>query len=256
MKIIKMIKKVGIIICTVFILSLCVANAVHSQPLSIPGINIETQDLDEDQSLVLVIQILALLTVLSLAPAIILLTTAFTRLVIVLSFIRNALALQQTPPNKVLIGLAIFLTVFVMAPTWQVIQDEALTPYLDGELGQEEALNSALYPLRDFMFSHTRETDLALFINATGMERPESPNDVPTHMLIPAFVLSELKTAFQIGFVIFVPFLVIDMVIASTLMSMGMMMLPPVMISLPFKILLFVMVDGWSLVVRSLLMGY
>ncbi len=160
------------------------------------------------------------------------------------------------PPNQVLIGLALFLTFFIMAPTWQAVNEYALQPYLAQEIGQQEAIERALEPLREFMFRHTRERDLALFMEMSGAGQPYDPSDVPTSTLIPAFIISELKSAFQMGFILFVPFLVIDMIVASTLMSMGMLMLPPVMISLPFKILLFVMVDGWHLVVRSLLLGY
>lgn len=202
------------------------------------------------------LQILLLLTVLTLAPAILILMTSFTRSVIVLSFIRNALATNQMPPNQVIVGLALFLTFFVMAPVFGTVYQEAVSPYIDGQIETDEALERALEPIRDFMFQHTREKDLEMFLQIRGVQRPDSREDVDTLTLIPAFVISELKTAFQLGFVIFIPFLVIDMIVASTLMAMGMMMLPPVMISLPFKILLFVLVDGWHLVVRSLLLSY
>lgn len=201
------------------------------------------------------LQIVALLTVLTLAPAILVMLTSFTRIIVVLSFVRSALALQQMPPNQVLIGLALFLTIFTMAPTWQVVFDDGLQPYIAGELTEAEALARVDEPIREFMFKHTREQDLALFIEMSGGDRPESPEEVRTLTLIPAFIISELRTAFQLGFILFIPFLVIDMVVASTLMSMGMLMLPPVMISLPFKVLLFVMVDGWHLITRSLLLG-
>lgn len=160
------------------------------------------------------------------------------------------------PPNQVLIGLALFLTFFIMAPTWQEINQNALQPYIRGEITQDSAFERGMEPLRDFMFKQTRENDLALFVSFADIPQPETYDDIPNHVLIPAFIISELKTAFQIGFVLFIPFLVIDMVIASTLMSMGMLMLPPMMISLPFKILLFIMVDGWSLLVRSLILSY
>ncbi len=181
--------------------------------------------------------------------------TSFTRSVIVLSFTRNALATQQVPPNQVIVGLSLFLTLFIMAPVFTEINEQALQPYLSGELTQEEALRQVQIPLREFMLTHTRARDLELFTDVSGVA-VESVDEIPTLTIIPAFVISELKTAFQMGFLIFVPFLVIDMVIASTLMSMGMMMLPPVMISLPFKILLFVLVDGWHLVVKSLLQSF
>lgn len=228
----------------------------HAQTLSIPGFSIQIDAGGEEQGVATVIQLLILLTVLSLAPSILIMMTSFTRLIVVLAFVRNALSLQQMPPNPVLIGLALFLTVFVMAPVWSTVQQDALMPFMSGEINQEEAYNRAMKPIREFMLKNTREQDLKLFIGAAGMGRPETPDDVATYVLIPAFIISELKTAFQIGFIVFVPFLIIDIVVASTLMSMGMMMLPPVMISLPFKVLLFVMVDGWNLVVRSLLQGY
>ncbi len=202
------------------------------------------------------LQLLAILTVLSLAPALLVMVTSFTRIIVVLSFIRSALGVPMMPPNQVLIGLGLFLTLFVMMPTFDVINRDALQPYMEGELTQQDALDRAAQPLREFMLKQTREKDLALFLQLAHLERPNRPDDVPTHVLVPAFVISELKTAFQMGFVIFIPFLVIDMVISSTLMSMGMMMLPPAMISLPFKILLFVMVDGWYLVVGSLVKSF
>lgn len=195
------------------------------------------------------------LTLLSLAPAILVLMTSFTRSVIVLSFTRNALATQQVPPNQVIVGLSLFLTLFIMEPVFSAINQEALQPYLSGDLAYEEALSRAQLPLRDFMLSNTRARDLELFVDAAGAEAG-AVDEIPFLTIIPAFVVSELKTAFQMGFMIFIPFLVIDMIIASTLMSMGMMMLPPVMISLPFKILLFVLVDGWHLVVKSLLQSF
>ncbi|KKB38964.1 flagellar type III secretion system pore protein FliP [Bacillus thermotolerans] len=202
------------------------------------------------------VKLLLLLTVLSLAPSILILMTSFTRIVIVLSFVRSALGTQQTPPTQVLIGLSLFLTFFIMAPVFQQINDEALTPLFNEEINLEEAYDRASLPLKDFMSEHTRQKDLELFLNYSGAERPASIEDIPLTSLVPAFALSEIKTAFQIGFMIFIPFLVIDMVVASVLMSMGMMMLPPVMISLPFKILLFVLVDGWYLVIQSLLQSF
>ncbi|ART76357.1 flagellar biosynthetic protein FliP [Sutcliffiella horikoshii] len=202
------------------------------------------------------VQLLLLLTVFSLAPAILILMTSFTRIIIVLSFVRTSLATQSMPPNQVLIGLALFLTFFIMAPTFSQVNDQALQPLFNEEITLDEAYEKASIPLKEFMSKHTRQKDLALFIDYAGMERPESIEDIPLTVLVPAFAISELKTAFQIGFMIFIPFLVIDMVVASVLMSMGMMMLPPVMISLPFKILLFVLVDGWYLIVKSLLQTF
>ncbi|WP_416150938.1 flagellar type III secretion system pore protein FliP [Salipaludibacillus sp. HK11] len=221
--------------------------------IEIPSLDIFSED---PENLTATIQLLILLTVLSLAPAILILMTSFTRIVIVLSFVRSGLATQQMPPNQVIIGLALFLTFFIMAPVFSEVNENALQPLFEGEITQEEAFDSAASPMKEFMAQHTREKDLALFMGYAGQERPETLDDIPLTSLVPAFAISELKTAFQIGFMIFVPFLVIDMVVASVLMSMGMMMLPPVMIALPFKVLLFVMVDGWHLVVRSLLFSF
>jgi len=199
------------------------------------------------------VKLLLLLTVLTIAPGILILMTCFTRIVIVLSFVRTSLGTQQMPPNQVLIGLALFLTFFIMAPTFQEINDKALQPLFDEKITLEEAYDRASVPIKEFMSKHTRQKDLALFLKYSGAEKPKSVQDIPMTALVPAFAISEIKTAFQMGFMIFIPFLVIDMVVASVLMSMGMMMLPPVMISLPFKILLFVLVDGWYLIVKSLL---
>ncbi len=224
--------------------------------LPFPRLDVAIGVAENPGDIAVTLQILLVLTVLTLAPAILILMTSFTRTVIVLSFIRNALGTNQVPPNQVLIGLALFLTFFIMAPSFSAVYSDAIVPYIGGELAADEALAVGLEPIREFMFKHTREKDLGMFISMQSDERPQSPDDVDTLTLIPAFVISELKTAFQLGFVIFIPFLVIDMIVASTLMAMGMMMLPPVMISLPFKILLFVLVDGWHLVVRSLLISF
>ncbi|MFD2443535.1 flagellar type III secretion system pore protein FliP [Bacillus sp. CGMCC 1.16607] len=202
------------------------------------------------------VKLLLLLTVLSIAPSILILLTCFTRIVIVLSFVRTALATQQMPPNQVIIGLSLFLTFFVMAPTFHEVNKEALTPLFNDKINLEEAYERASTPFKEFMSVHTRQKDLALFLEYAKVDRPEKIEDIPLTALVPAFAISEIKTAFQIGFMIFIPFLVIDMIVASVLMSMGMMMLPPVMISLPFKILLFVLVDGWYLVVKSLLQSF
>lgn len=202
------------------------------------------------------VKLMLLLTVLSIAPSILILMTSFTRIIIVLSFVRTALATQQMPPNQVLIGLAMFMSFFIMAPTFQEVNEQALTPLFNEEINLEQAYERASIPFKEFMSAHTRQKDLALFLEYSKAERPDSVEDIPLTALVPAFAISEIKTAFQIGFMIFIPFLVIDMVVASVLMSMGMMMLPPVMISLPFKILLFVMVDGWYLVMKSLLQSF
>ena len=202
------------------------------------------------------VQLLLLLAVLSVLPGVLLVATSFTRILIVLGFIRNALGTPSMPPNQLLVGIALFLSLFVMAPTLKAVNDQAITPYRAQEISEAQAIERGLEPVRTFMFEQTRESDLALFINLSDEERPETRADVATHVLIPAFIISELKTAFQIGLLIYLPFLIIDMIVSATLMSMGMMMLPPVLISLPFKILLFVLVDGWHLVVQSLLASF
>lgn len=225
-------------------------------PFQIPRVEIGVGSANSPAEVSQSIQILVLLTILSLAPAILIMTTSFTRIVIVLSFTRTAIGTNQMPPNQVLIGLAIFLTFFTMWPTWTKVNDQALQPFMQGKVTQEVAFNRGMEPIRQFMFKQTRTKDLQLFIKAARMVRPKNRNDIPSQVLIPAYITSELKTAFEMGFMIFIPFLVIDMIVASTLMSMGMMMLPPVMISLPFKILLFVMVDGWHLVIRSLILSF
>jgi flagellar biosynthesis protein FliP len=218
------------------------------------GINLNLQDGSGGVSTTL--QLVALMTVLSLAPSIIIMMTSFVRIVIVLGFVRNALGTQQMPPNQVLIGVALFLTMFVMSPTLTTINDTALQPLMDKKIDTQTAIKRAEAPIRDFMFKQVDQGDLGTFMDLAKEKRPKTRADVPTRVLIPAFVISEVKTAFQIGFLILVPFLIIDMVIASTVMSMGMVMLPPVVISLPFKILLFVLVDGWSLVSESLVRGF
>ncbi len=202
------------------------------------------------------IQILILLTVLSLAPAIFIMMSSFTRIIVVLSFMRQAFGTQQSPPNQVLIGLALFMTFLVMTPVWQQVNTEALQPYLNEEISQEDALDLAIAPVRNFMLKQVREKDLSLFVKIAKLPQPKNPSELPTFTIIPAFMISELRTAFQIGFLVYLPFLVIDIVVASILMSMGMMMLPPVMISLPFKLILFVLADGWYLVVGSLVKGF
>ena len=202
------------------------------------------------------LQIVFLLTVLTLAPAILILMTSFTRLAVVFSFLRQAVGTQQTPSNQIIAGLALFLTFFIMTPIWQKINKNALQPYLHEEISQEIALKAAIEPIRNFMFKQTREKDLALFVKMAKIKKPKNEDDIPTTVLIPSFVISELKTAFIIGFVLFVPFLIIDMVVASVLLSMGMMMLPPIMVSLPFKLMLFVLVDGWNIIVGSLVKSF
>jgi flagellar biosynthesis protein FliP len=224
--------------------------------MTLPTVNLGYKTVDQPQELVTNIKILLGLTVLTLAPAILIMMTSFTRIVIVLSFVRQALGTQNVPPNQLLVGLALFITLFVMTPFFNQINTEAVQPFLKNSITQDEAIDKALSPLRTFMFNQTRDSDLALFVSMSKTEQPKTRADVPTQVLVPAFIISELKTAFQIGFIIYLPFLVIDMVAASVLMAMGMMMLPPVIISLPFKIMLFVLVDGWSLIVGSLVKSF
>lgn len=230
--------------------------AVSAAPLPLPSINIGIGDAEDPGDVAVTLQIIALLTILSLAPAILILMTSFTRLVVVFHFLRQAMGTQQSPPNQVLIGLSLFITFFVMSPVWQSVYGDALRPYLDKEASYGEAFERAKVPVRKFMLQNTREKDIALFVKTAKVKRPFAKQDVPLLVLIPAFVISELKTAFIIGFVLYIPFLVIDMVVASVLLSMGMMMLPPIMISLPFKLMLFVLVDGWNLVVGSLVNSF
>lgn len=221
----------------------------------IPGFDLSFLN-DDPTSVATTLRLIILLTVLSLAPAILILMTSFTRILVVLSFVRMGLATQQMPPNQVLISIALFMTFFIMAPVFSDVIDQAYTPMVNKEISQDEAFERAAIPMKEFMIKYTSEKDLALFMGYGGYERPRTLDDIPLTALVPAFAISELKTAFQIGFFIFVPFLVIDMIVASVLMSMGMMMLPPVMIAMPFKILLFVLVDGWYLVVKSLLFSF
>jgi flagellar biosynthetic protein FliP len=240
-----------------FVLAALCAVALLPEParaaaVPFPRITVGASAAQGPQDVSVTLQILFLLTVLSLAPAILLLMTPFTRIVIVLSFLRQALGTQSIPPNQVLVGLALFMTFFLMRPVGDEIMKTSVKPYMDGRIGHEEALARAVRPVRRFMFAQTRERDLALFIRLSKSPRPKNQDGIDTLVLIPAFVISELKTAFTMGFELFIPFLVIDMVVASTLMAMGMLMLPPITISLPFKLLLFVLVDGWNLIAGSL----
>jgi flagellar biosynthesis protein FliP len=227
-----------------------------SPTIPIPRVNIGVTPATKPADVALSLQILLLLTVLTLAPTLLVLTTSFTRIIVVLSFVRTALGTQSNPPNQVLLGLAMFLTFFVMAPVFNDINKNALQPYLGQKISQAVALDRAQKPLRAFMFKQTREKDIAVFYSMTKEPRPAKQDDVPTYLLVPAFTISELKTAFEIGFAIYIPFIVIDMVVASVLLSMGMMMIPPVLISLPFKILIFLLVDGWNLTVQALFASF
>lgn len=230
---------------------------VGAAPLSFPNISLSIGSGTGAADKVSVgLQLLFALTVVTLAPAILLLLTSFTRIVVVLSLLRHALGTQQMPPNQIIIGLSLFLTLFIMMPVGQTINRDALIPYYDEQISGDEALNIAKVPIRSFMLKQTREKDLALFLKISKEKRPEKADDIPLSVVIPAFVISELKTAFQIGFLLYLPFFIIDMVVSSILLSMGMMMLPPVMMSLPFKLLLFVLVDGWNLIVSSLVQSF
>lgn len=234
-----------------FVLSGVESLFAATNPFTLPNMSLEVGG-DDPEGLSVAIQIIMFLALLTFLPAILIMMTSFTRLIVVFSLLKQAMGTQQVPPNQILIGLALFLTLFIMSPVLEEIKVNALDPYLANSISQEEALSTGLEPLRNFMLRQTREKDLALFVELSGESRPEGPSDLSTKILIPAFIISELKTAFQIGFLIYIPFLVIDMVVASVLMSMGMMMLPPIMISLPFKLMLFVLVDGWYLMVGSL----
>jgi len=230
------------------------ASAVHAETLSLPGIDIKLHEAaDKPQEVATVVKLLALLTVLTLAPAILIVMTSFTRIIVVLSMLRHATGMQDTPPNTVLVSLALMLTLFTMTPVFEQANEQAFGPYMKGTITSEAALTAALKPAREFMIRQTREADIRLMLDIAKAPLPESAEALSTVHLVPAFLLSELKTAFQIGFVVFLPFLLIDLIVSSILMSMGMMMVPPMMISLPLKILMFVLIDGWNLVVGALL---
>ncbi len=243
----------------VIVLFCTVANGIFAQqnptiPLPKIGIDIGTADSPKDISVTL--QILLLMTVLALAPSIMIMTTSYLRIIIVFHFLKNALGTQQMPPGQLLAGIALFLTFFIMAPTWKTVNDEALKPLMDGKMSLDSAYNKGIEPIREFMFRNVRDEDLELFIGLSNLNRPENRSELPTYVVVPAFALSELRAGFIIGFFLFIPFLMIDMIVSSILMSMGMMMLPPMLVSLPFKILLFILVDGWNLIVGSLVRSF
>jgi len=240
----------------VLLLLLAAAALLPAQQMPLPKVSIEVGKAANPDDISVTLQILLMMTVLSLAPAILILTTAFTRIIVVLHFLKQAMGTPQMPPAQVLVGLALFLSFFVMAPVWDRVNTEAVQPYMNKKISVTAAYDKAVVPLREFMFRQTREEDLALFIKMSRMPKPATRADVPIYVVIPAFAISELRMGFQIGFILFIPFLIIDMVVASVLMSMGMMMLPPSMVSLPFKILLFIMVDGWNLVIASLISSF
>ena len=238
------------------LLCLVLSPAANVCAQSLPRISVEVGESASPQDAAVTLEIIFLLTILTLAPAILIMLTSFTRIVVVLSFLRMAIGTQQIPPTQLIIGLSLFLTLFVMGPTWEKVYDEAIIPYLDEQIDHRAAMEKAMDPIRKFMLANTRQKDLALFVKLSRMPRPANVNELSNRVLIPGFVISELKTAFQISFILFIPFIIIDMVVSSTLLSMGMMMLPPVTVSLPFKILLFVLVDGWHLIVQSLVMSF
>ncbi|NUM57203.1 MAG: flagellar type III secretion system pore protein FliP [Bdellovibrionaceae bacterium] len=224
--------------------------------VTLPSVNLGFKTAENPNEIVNAIKIVLVLTVLTLAPAILIMMTSFTRLIIVFSFLRQAMGVQQMPPNQLLVGLSLFLTFFIMGPTFEELNQKGVQPFLAGKISQEKALDETMAPLRRFMFHQTRDSDLSLFLKLGKVNQPRTRADVPSLVLIPAFVLSEIKTAFQIGFIIFLPFLVIDIVASSVLMAMGMMMLPPIVISLPLKIMLFVLVDGWALLIGSMVKSF
>lgn len=235
---------------------LVLSSTAAAQIPSLPSLTLGIGEADSPEKVSTLLQVLFLLTVLSLAPAIIVMMTSFTRFAIVLSLVRHALGTQQMPPNQIIVGLALLLTFFLMTPVFNQINDEALKPYLAEEISQQDALDKALKPIRAFMLKQTHKKDLILFMDIAKLDKPDDLDGIPTIVVLSAFVISELKTAFQIGFVIYIPFLVIDMVVASVLLSMGMMMLPPFMISLPFKLMLFVLIDGWNILVGSMIKSF
>ena len=223
---------------------------------SLPKLQLNLSQTDDPTAVVPAIKIVSILTILSVAPAILLMMTSFTRILVVLSFLKQAIGTNTMPPNQVVLGLSLFLTMFTMAPVWGPINDRVITPLSQNAITQEQALQEITKPVRKFMLAETRESDLGLFMTLSKLQKPETQNDIPMSVLIPSFMISELKTAFQIGFLIYIPFLVIDMVVSAILMAMGMMMLPPTVVSLPFKLVLFVLVDGWSLIVGALVKSF
>ena len=240
----------------VWILSSLLISSGEVQAQTLPKISLQVEDAEQGGDAAVSLQIIFLLTILSLAPSILIMMTSFTRIVVVLSFLRTAIGTQQMPPNQLLIGLSLFLTFFVMSPVWDRVNDDAIQPLVEDQISYKEALDKGMEPLREFMLKQTREKDMALFVRMAQIKQPRNQSEIPNSVLIPSFIISELRTAFQIGFILFIPFLAIDLVISSILLSMGMMMLPPVMVSLPFKILLFVLVDGWNLLIQSLVKSF
>ena len=241
----------------IFFCLFSIVPSLHAQTtIPIPKVTFGIDSATKPQDVAVTLQILFFMTILTLAPAILIMTTAFPRIIIALYFLKQALGTQTMPPSQLLIGLALFLTFFVMAPTWSKVNDAALQPYLKNKITLDSAYAIGVKPIRDFMLRQTREKDLAMMVHLAHLKRPNTPDDIPTYVVIPAFAISEMRIGFEIGFLIFIPFMMIDMIVASVLMSMGMMMVPPMMISLPMKILLFVLVDGWYLLVGSLVQSF
>lgn len=243
----------------IFISVIIYSNDILAQQkttIPFPKIDLQVGTAQDGNDVSTTLQILLLMTVLSLAPSIVIMTTAYLRIIIVFHFLKNALGTQQMPPSQLLAGIALFVTFFIMAPTWNKVNDDAIKPLMDNKIKVNEAYDKGIEPIREFMFKNVREEDLELFVGLSNMERPKNRTELPTYILIPAFVLSELRTGFIIGFFMFIPFIMVDMIVSSILMSMGMMMMPPMMISLPFKILLFILVDGWNLIIGSLVRSF
>jgi flagellar biosynthetic protein FliP len=245
----------GLIVATAMMIA-AFADTASAVTFPIPSLELNISTAQEPEEVAVVLEIIALLTIIALSPAILILMTPFTRLVVVFHFLRQAIGTQSSPPNQVIIGLSLFMTFFIIKPVALEVYDKALNPYLEREMSYETAFDEAQKPIRKFLLLNTREADIALFVKEAGMKKPETKDDVSLLAMIPAFVISELKTAFIVGFILYVPFLVIDMVVASVLLAMGMMMLPPVMISLPFKLMLFVLVDGWNLIAGSMIKSF
>lgn len=248
-------KRLFLVFALISILFFITQTLVYAD-VQVPSLELNLKETSGADGVVPAVKIITILTILSVAPAILLMMTSFTRILIVLSFVRQALGTQTMPPNQVILGLSLFLTMFTMAPVWDVIERDAVNPYLSKTISQDTALEKLKTPVKNFMLNETRQDDLSLFYSLAKLDRPQQKEDVPLTILMPAFMISELKTAFQIGFLIYIPFLIIDMVISSILMAMGMMMLPPTVVSLPFKLVLFVLIDGWSLIVSSVMRSF
>jgi flagellar biosynthesis protein FliP len=252
-----MIKRFVIIVfLAVLVYQLCPAQAQQGTPLPLPKLTIGIDKAQKPEDVSITMQILLIMTILSLAPAIVILMTSFTRIIIVLHFLKQALGTQQVPPAQIIVGMALFMTFVIMAPVWKESNEKGIQPYINNQISQDSAWNASIIPFRNFMFKQVKEEDLALFIRYSNLPKPENREEISTLTLIPAFALSELKIGFEIGFVLFIPFLMIDMIVSSVLMSLGMMMLPPTFVSLPFKVLLFVLVDGWHLIIETLLKSF